>query len=114
MPYTPGKETHYLSESVRVDDYLYMSTTGEDENLKEKIKNVATGLHKAMLARDIDLIVAQNATITLLAMYGARQSQGDAIGLDEICDAYAEIIKMKAHESFDVIYNSSEDVVDSK
>lgn len=103
MPYTPGKETQY--ESVRIDDWTYVSTTGEDENLKAAIDKVANGIHGALARNKTDTIVAQNALLSLLAIYAARQTHGDLVSLDEITDSYNKVISSKAFTCFKTLWN---------
>lgn len=95
----------YIKESIREDDWVYLSACGEEEELKSKIEAVAVGLHKAMTQRSIDTIVAHNALITLLGTYTARMSNGDAVAVDEMCDSSSDLIKRHALEAYKNIYN---------
>lgn len=95
----------YIKESIREDDYIYLSAPGQEEDLKQAIERVACGLHRAMTQRNIDTIVGYNALIVLLATYSARMSQGDRVAVDEICDSAAKLVKRYAIDSYSEIYN---------
>ena len=92
----------YLKESIRQDDYIYISASGSEEELKANIERVAVGLHNAMIQRNIDTLVGYNALISLLGTYSARMTHGDPVAIDEVCDASAELVKgfaVKAHKA---------------
>lgn len=99
----------YIKESIRQDDYIYISASGSEEVLKDKIEKVACGLHSAMTQRNIDTLVGYNALISLLGTYSARMTNGDPVAIDEICDASAELVKDFAVRAHKAIYTFKPD-----
>lgn len=99
----------YIKESIRQDDYIYISASGSEEKLKNDIEMVATGLHRAMTQRNIDTLVGYNALISLLGTYSARMTNGDPVAIDEICDASAELVKDFAVRAHKAIYTFKPD-----
>lgn len=95
----------YMKESIRKDDYIYISASGSEEELKDRIEKVAVGLHNAMTSRNIDTLVGYNALISLLGTYTARMSNGDHVAVDEMCDASALLVKDFAIRAHKAIYD---------